>query len=62
MYKVSEILSYITEIAPLHWQENYDNSGLLLGNADAMVDKALLKAGLDTTQFSCLKMQKYKNS
>ncbi len=48
MYKVSEILSYITEIAPLHWQENYDNSGLLLGNADAMVDKALLT--IDVTE------------
>ena len=48
MNKVSEILSYITEIAPLHWQENYDNSGLLVGDANALVDKALLT--LDVTE------------
>ena len=48
MNKVSEILSYITEVAPLHWQENYDNSGLLIGDANALVDKALLT--LDVTE------------
>ncbi len=48
MNKVSEILSYITEVAPLHWQENYDNSGLLVGDANALVDKALLT--LDVTE------------
>ena len=48
MNKVSDILSYITEIAPLQWQENYDNSGLLIGDANAMVDKALLT--LDVTE------------
>lgn len=48
MYKVSEILSYITEVAPLHWQESYDNSGLLVGDANALVDKALLT--LDVTE------------
>lgn len=42
MYKVSEILSYITEVAPLQWQENYDNSGLLVGDANALVDRVLL--------------------
>ena len=48
MYKVSEILSSITEVAPLHWQESYDNSGLLIGDPNAMVDKALLT--LDVTE------------
>ncbi len=48
MNKVSEILSYITEVAPLHWQESYDNSGLLVGDANALVDKALLT--LDVTE------------
>ena len=48
MNKVSDILSYITEIAPLHWQENYDNSGLLVGDANALVDKVLLT--LDVTE------------
>ncbi len=48
MNKVSEILSYITDVAPLHWQESYDNSGLLIGDANAMVDKVLLT--LDVTE------------
>ena len=48
MNKVSDILSYITDIAPLHWQENYDNSGLLLGDANALVHKVLLT--LDVTE------------
>lgn len=48
MYRVSEILSYITEVAPLQWQENYDNSGLLVGDANALVDKVLL--AVDVTE------------
>lgn len=48
MYKVSEILSYITDIAPLHWQESYDNSGLLIGDGNALVDKVLLT--IDVTE------------
>ena len=48
MNKVSEILSYITEVAPLHWQESYDNCGLLVGDANVMVDKVLLT--LDVTE------------
>ena len=48
MNKVSEILSYITEVAPIHWQESYDNSGLLVGDANALVDKVLLT--LDLTE------------
>ncbi len=48
MNKVSEILSYITEVAPIHWQESYDNSGLLVGDPNALVDKVLLT--LDLTE------------
>ncbi len=48
MTKVSDIIGFITDVAPLHWQENYDNSGLLIGDADAMVDKVLLT--LDVTE------------
>ena len=48
MIKVSEIIGFVTDIAPLHWQESYDNSGLLIGDPDAMVDKALLT--LDVTE------------
>ena len=48
MNKVSEILSYIIEVAPIHWQESYDNSGLLVGDANALVDKVLLT--LDLTE------------
>lgn len=48
MNKVSEIVSYITDIAPLQWQESYDNSGLLIGNPEMLVDKALIT--LDVTE------------
>lgn len=48
MNKVSEILAFITEVAPLHWQESYDNSGLIVGDSNAMVDKVLLT--LDVTE------------
>lgn len=48
MTKISEILTYITEVAPLYWQESYDNCGLLLGDANAMVDRALIT--LDVTE------------
>mgnify|MGYP003487783273 FL=1 len=48
MVKVSEILSFITDVAPLNWQESYDNSGLLIGDPNALVDKVLLT--LDVTE------------
>lgn len=48
MIKISEVLTYITEVAPLYWQESYDNCGLLLGDANTMVDKALIT--LDVTE------------
>ena len=48
MLRVSEILDYITEVAPLRWQESYDNSGLLVGDPYALVDKVLL--AVDVTE------------
>lgn len=48
MNKVSEILSYLTDAAPISWQESYDNCGLLVGDANALVDKVLLT--LDVTE------------
>ena len=48
MLRVSEILDCVTEVAPLGWQESYDNSGLLVGDPNALVDKALLS--IDVTE------------
>lgn len=42
MKKVSEIVGCITEMAPLEWQESWDNAGLQLGDAGMSVDKALV--------------------
>ena len=39
---VKDILNCITEIAPLHWQESYDNAGLQVGNLNAEAHKALI--------------------
>ena len=48
MNKVSEIIGCITDIAPLKWQESWDNAGLLVGDANMLVDKALVT--LDVTE------------
>lgn len=45
--KILDILSCITDIAPLEWQESYDNAGLIIGNPDDDVKKALVT--LDVT-------------
>ena len=39
---VKDILNCITEIAPLQWQESYDNAGMQVGDLDAEVHKALI--------------------
>ena len=39
---VKDILDCITEIAPLHWQESYDNAGLQVGDLNAEARKALI--------------------
>jgi dinuclear metal center YbgI/SA1388 family protein len=31
---IKDIIHYLNELAPVHLQENYDNSGLLIGDAD----------------------------
>ena len=47
MNTVKEILDALCEIAPLSQQLDFDNSGFLLGHADAPVERALLS--LDVT-------------
>lgn len=39
---VKDIMACITEIAPLQWQEHYDNAGLQVGDPHAEVHKALI--------------------
>jgi len=46
--KIKDIISYLEEIAPLNFQESYDNSGLIVGDADQLVEKALIS--LDCTE------------
>ena len=45
---VKDILNCITEVAPLQWQENYDNAGLQVGDLNAETRKALI--ALDVTE------------
>ena len=45
---VNDILNCITEIAPLKWQEHYDNAGIQVGDLNAEVRKALI--ALDVTE------------
>ncbi len=46
--KISEIISHLETIAPPSLQEDYDNSGLIVGNADAEISKVLIC--LDSTE------------
>lgn len=46
--KIKDIISYLEEIAPLSFQESYDNSGLIVGDANQSVEKALIS--LDCTE------------
>ena len=39
---VKDILNCITEVAPLHWQESYDNAGLQVGDLNVEAHKALI--------------------
>ena len=45
---VKDIMDCITEIAPLQWQEHYDNAGLQVGDLHAVTTKALI--ALDLTE------------
>lgn len=46
--KISELLQVLHESAPLSLQESYDNSGLLIGDPDKLVERVLLS--LDVTE------------
>lgn len=46
--RVNEISAYLEQIAPLHLQESYDNSGLLVGHPDTEVKGAVVS--LDMTE------------
>ena len=46
--KIEEITNCLEKIAPLHYQENYDNSGLITGNKKYEVQQALIT--LDCTE------------
>ena len=39
---VKDILNCITEVAPLQWQESYDNAGLQVGDLNAEAHKSLI--------------------
>ena len=46
--KIKEITTYLERIAPLTYQESYDNAGLIVGNPDAEVSGAVIC--LDSTE------------
>lgn len=46
--QIKDITSYLERIAPLPYQESYDNSGLIVGDKNAAVKKVLLS--LDCTE------------
>ncbi|HEY0054190.1 MAG TPA: Nif3-like dinuclear metal center hexameric protein [Pedobacter sp.] len=46
--KLQELISYLEYIAPLSYQEDYDNSGLITGNSELEVTSALIS--LDCTE------------
>jgi len=46
--KIKDITDFLETIAPLDYQESYDNSGLIVGDKNAEVKKALIT--LDATE------------
>ena len=46
--KIKDITDYLETIAPLAYQESYDNSGLIVGDKNSTVKKVLIT--LDTTE------------
>lgn len=56
MTTVNDIYNYIDEIAPFACQESYDNSGLIIGNGDCGVSRALV--ALDVTEDIALDAEK----
>jgi dinuclear metal center YbgI/SA1388 family protein len=45
---INQVIEYLEEVAPVCYQESYDNSGLLVGNPNAELKKGLIC--LDVTQ------------
>ena len=48
MTKIHEVINFIEDWAPISYQEGYDNSGLLVGNANNIVTTAIIT--LDVTE------------
>ncbi len=48
MMKLYELISFLESLAPLPYQESYDNSGLLVGEPDTVLSSALIS--LDCTE------------
>jgi dinuclear metal center YbgI/SA1388 family protein len=46
--KIAEITAYLESLAPLAYQEDYDNAGLIVGRPDREIDQALIS--LDCTE------------
>lgn len=46
--KIKDIANFLEDLAPLHYQESYDNCGLLVGNEETSVSKVLVS--LDVTE------------
>ncbi|MCC2599811.1 Nif3-like dinuclear metal center hexameric protein [Sphingobacterium sp. FBM7-1] len=46
--KIKELVQYLEQVAPLAYQESYDNSGLLVGNPEDEIQQALI--ALDCTE------------
>src|SRR5476651_2400933 len=46
--KLAELTSYLESLAPLAYQEDYDNSGLIVGDPDQEIGSALIS--LDCTE------------
>jgi dinuclear metal center YbgI/SA1388 family protein len=46
--KLSELISFLESIAPLSYQEDYDNSGLIIGSPEAEINSAIIS--LDCTE------------
>jgi len=46
--KIAEVIAYLEHLAPLSWQENYDNSGLIVGDPTCELTQALIC--LDSTE------------
>ena len=42
MTKISEVIDYLEDIAPLDLQESYDNAGLIVGDASKQVTKVIV--------------------